>query len=85
MYKRICARASRGSSSELQQLSSSFEPEDDVSLERELKQDIPRILPHLNITAESLESRGALYEPVVRLIKCYQAYRPEMLYNQPML
>jgi hypothetical protein len=69
----------------VQQHPLSLEHEDDFALERELKQDIPRILPHLNITAESLESRGALYEPVVRLIKCYQAYRPEMSYNQPML
>ena len=84
MYKRISARTWRASAGELQQLSSS-DIDDDFALEKELKQDIPRILPHLNITAESLESRGALYEPVVRLMKSYKAYRPDMLYNQPML
>lgn len=47
------------------------EDDDSSALERNLKQDLPRILPYLNITAESLESRGALYEPVVKLMKCY--------------
>jgi hypothetical protein len=84
MYNHICACLSRsaGSSGDLRIQNLEVVAE---SLEEELKQDIPRILPHLNITAELIESRGALYEPVMKLIKCYQTHRPDMNYTQPML
>jgi hypothetical protein len=75
MYKRICARTS--------------ETEDDfvawLGGEKKLVEDIPRVLPYLNVTAESLETRGALYEPVVKLVKCFQAYRPDTPYAQALL
>ena len=75
MYKRICARTS--------------ETEDDFVAwlrgENKLVEDIPRVLPYLKVMAELLETRGPLYEPVVKLVKCFQAYRPETPYAQPLL
>lgn len=55
------------------------------SLEQHLKQDLPRVLGYLNITAESVEMRGALYEPVCNLMKTFHAYRPDMEYDQASL
>lgn len=89
MYKRICARTSRagggGGGSDLQQQNGTETEDDFASLENELVKDLPRILPHLKVTAELLETRGALYEPVVKLMKCFQAYRPDMPYVQAVL
>ena len=71
MYKRICARTSETEADFVAGLRG----------EKNLKDDITRVMPYLNVTAES----GALYEPIVKLVKCFQAYRPETPYAQPFL
>jgi hypothetical protein len=71
MYKRICARTSETEADFVAWLRG----------EKKLVEDIPRVMPYLNVTAES----GALYEPVVKLVKCFQAYRPDMPYAQALL
>jgi hypothetical protein len=75
-----CSDSSQRSQSGIAEFEDNFS-----QLEFNLKQDLPRILPYLNVTAEHHGMRGALYEPVCNLMKIFHAYRPDMLFDQASL